>query len=177
MATDIRIAVIDDADAVAEVGAASFRAAYEGSCSTEELEEHVAENFSASIVSEQLRQPGVTYLLAKVQQVPAGIAKLRDGAGPDAIPSRKPLEIQQFYVSPGHQRMGVGADLMRVAWEVAKSASADGVWLSVWENADWAVGFYLSCGFTQVGTTDFPMGSTVYNDFLLWRPVTETAGD
>jgi ribosomal protein S18 acetylase RimI-like enzyme len=177
MATDIRIAVVDDADAVAEVGAASFRAAYEGSCSADELEEHLAENFSASIVSEQLCNSGVTYLLATIQQVPAGIAKLRAGASPEAIPSRLSLEIQQFYVSPGHQRMGIGADLMRAAWDVAKSASVDGVWLSVWENANWAVGFYLSCGFTQVGTIDFSMSATVYNDFLMWRPVTENAGD
>ena len=176
-ASNIRIAGKDDFDAVSRVGTASFRAAYEGSCSTTELEGHLAKNFSESIVREQLRNPRVTYLLAVVDRVPAAIAKLRDGATPDAIPSRNAFEIQQFYVSPEHQRIGLGRDLMTAALDVAKNASAEGVWLSVWEKADWAIQFYVSCGFTRVGSADFPMGTTVYHDFLMWRSIMETAGD
>ena len=174
-ALDIRIAGPDDVDAVSRVGAASFRAAYEGSCSSDDLEDHLVENFSASIVREQQRIPAVTYFLATVDRVPAAIAKLRDGAIPDAVPSRKALEIPQFYVSPDYQRIGLGAALMKAVIDIARSTPADGVWLSAWEKADWAINFYLKCGFTQVGTLDFPMGSTVYNDFLMWRYVTKTS--
>ena len=37
----------------------------------------------------------------------------------------------------------------------AGAASATGVWLGVWEHADWAKKFYFKAGFIEVGTHEF----------------------
>jgi len=174
---EVRVADSEDAEYLSEIGFASFRAAYEGSCSTAELEGHLAMNFAATVIREQLQQPGHTYLLATVDSGPAGFVKLRDANTPEEIPGRSALEIQQFYVSPNHQRLGLGGRLMQAALGIVKEDSFAGAWLSVWENAGWATSFYLGHGFKKVGTANFTIGSTVHNDFLMWRAVANTSED
>lgn len=169
-AAQIRLAGAEDVNALCRVGTASFRAAYAGTSSAEELHAHLEENFSAPVVTEEVDKPGVSYLLATVEEKVGALAKLCVSDIPAAIPSRNAIEIRQFYVAPEQQRMGLGGQLMDAALNYAALMSAEGVWLSVWDEADWAVKFYLGHGFTKVGTIDFPMGSTVYNDFLMWRP-------
>jgi len=166
-----RVAGVDDVAALAEIGYASFRAAYEGTCSTEDLVAHLDDHFSDTAIRAELKSPGRTYLMATADGVPAALAKLRVGDRPAAVPQENVLEIQQFYVSPDHQRLGLGKWLMDVVFNVARETVVSGVWLSVWEDADWAVKFYLSRGFKQVGTADYPLGSTVYNDYLMWYPL------
>ena len=170
---EIRVAMVEDGAALAEIGYASFREAYEGTCSTEDLYVHLHGYFSAAAIREELLCPGRTYLMATVDEEPAAFVKLREGENPDAVPQKNVLEIQQFYVSPDHQRLGLGGRLMDVVFDFARESAVGGFWLSVWEDADWAVQFYLDRGFEQVGTADFPLGSTVYNDYLMWCPVLE----
>jgi len=174
---DIQVADSGAADDLSYVGMASFRAAYEGTCSAQELTDHLQQNFSAAVIREQINSPCCTYVLVTVDGLPGAFAKLRDGDVPGAIPDRPALEVQQFYVAPTQQRLGLGGRLMTAVLDVANERSIAGVWLSVWENADWATSFYLRHGFEQVGTTKFVMGSTVHNDFLLWRPATRNDED
>jgi GNAT superfamily N-acetyltransferase len=170
---DTRIAGLDDADELADVGGASFRTAYGPHSSAQDLAAFVEEYFSPTAIRKELQKRDVTYLLATVNNLPAGLVKMRGGNVPDAIPAANVREIQQFYISPSSQRMGVGAVLMVAALQYAATNSIAGVWLTAWDEADWAINFYLKHGFSQVGNIDFTVGSTVYNDFLMWRPVGE----
>ena len=44
-----------------------------------------------------------------------------------------------------------------------------GTWLSVWEDADWAVRFYRKRGFVAFATHTFTVGQTDFTDDLMWR--------
>ncbi len=150
---------------------ASFRAAYGPHSSVADTESYVQDNFSPAAIRGELHKSDVTYLLATANDQPAGLAKMRGGEAPDGIPAVNVREIHQLYIAPSQQRIGVGTSLMDAALHYAASDSADGVWLTVWDEADWAINFYLKHRFIQVGTIDFRVGSTVYNDFLMWRPL------
>jgi ribosomal protein S18 acetylase RimI-like enzyme len=71
---------------------------------------------------------------------------------------------------PEQQRFGIGGMLIDAAAGFARDKAADGIWLSVWEDAPWAVNCYRKNGFESVGTTEFQLGKTVYADLLMWRP-------
>lgn len=88
-----------------------------------------------------------------------------------AVPGEQALELQQVYVLPDFQRSGVGGRLIGAAAAYAQEQSADGLWLSVWQEANWAINAYNKHNFRVVGETEFVLGSTVYNDFLMWRPI------
>ena len=51
----------------------------------------------------------------------------------------------------------------------AAPADIAGTWLSVWEDADWAVRFYRKRGFVAFATHTFTVGQTDFTDDLMWR--------
>lgn len=167
----IRPAVSTDIDALSAVGMASFEATYGGLSAAADVVAHLDAHFSPDAVVREMALPDRHYLLATVDGEPAGLAKLREGDGPDAIPQSPAIELQQLYVLPDKQRYGIGARLIRAVVDVAANKGAPGVWLSVWQDADWATDFYRKAGFTEVGTAEFRVGKTRYTDFLMWLRV------
>ena len=86
------------------------------------------------------------------------------------MPEKDVIELQQLYVGPEFQRFGVGGRLIEAVVQAGQERSAAGVWLSVWEQADWATSFYRKVGFAAVGTAEFCVGKTSYNDLIMYRP-------
>ncbi len=167
----VRVAGEDDVAALTAIGDSSFRAAYASWSEPDDLEAHLAEHFSEPAVRAALLSPGGRYLLASVDGAAAGFVKIRNGEHPVQLPSSNVLELAQVYVHPDKQRFGIGGKLLAAAFDYAREQAADGVWLSVWEDAPWAVNCYLKYGFEQVGTVDFQLGGATYNDLLMWYPV------
>ncbi len=162
---------MDDVAALASIGRQAFLAAYENTGSSDAIAQHVERHFSEDSIARELGSAGQAYLIAINDGDAAGLAKLGQGDAPIAIPEKPALEIQQLYVSPNHQRSGVGARIMNAVIEITKLKSYRGIWLSAWENADWALRFYEKCGFIEVGETEFQLGDDVHNDLLMWLPV------
>jgi ribosomal protein S18 acetylase RimI-like enzyme len=166
----IRAAGVADAAAVASVGATSFRDAYSPHSDRADLESHIRSYFSAAAVRSEIEQQGRSYLLATVDAQPAGMAKYRDAPCPVPGGASAALEVQQLYVLASMQRHGLGRRLIQELLAIAHRRGADGIWLSCWEDADWAVSFYRKNGFSVVGTAPFELGTTRYRDFLMWLP-------
>jgi ribosomal protein S18 acetylase RimI-like enzyme len=167
----IRDAGIDDVETLSTIGHASFRAAYQNHSEPDDLLEHLDAFFGEEAIRRAIKQPGCHYLLAMNNADAAGFVKIRENTRPNDVPASRALELHQIYVMPGLQRFGIGGRLIEAAARYARDKAADGIWLSVWEDAPWAVNCYRKNGFEQVGTIDFQLGKTVYNDLLMWRPV------
>ena len=72
------------------------------------------------------------------------------------------------------QRKGIGRALMDWAVATAREQGRAGLWLSVWQDADWATAFYQRYGFRQVGTAEFWLGRTRFEDDLMWLDLGRT---
>ena len=168
---EIREANSNDVQALSAIGHASFRAAYEEWSEPDDLIAHLEEFFSETAIRGEMALPGHHYLIALINGVPAGFIKLREHARPAEVPATRALELHQVYVLPEQQRSGIGGQLIDAAARFAGDKAADGIWLSVWRDAPWAVNCYRKYGFEEVGTTEFKLGSTVYQDLLMWRSV------
>ncbi len=168
---DIREAGVDDVDALAAIGQESFRLAYEEWSQPDDLVVHLDAFFSAAAIQKEIELPGRNYLIALNSGDPAGFVKIRASTRPDEVPATRALELHQVYVMPNQQRLGIGGLLIEAAARFARDKAADGIWLTVWEDAPWAVNCYRKHGFEEVGTTEFQLGRTVYSDLLMWRPV------
>ena len=167
---EIREAGIDDVDTLSAIGHASFRAAYEKWSHADDLLAHLDTFFSVEAIHNEMELPGHNYLIAVHGDVPAGFVKIRENTRPDEVPATRALELHQVYVMPDQQRHGIGGLLIAAAADFARDKAADGVWLTVWKDAPWAVNCYRKYGFEEVGTTEFQLGRTVYTDLLMWRP-------
>lgn len=164
----IRVAATGDVEHLAATGRRLFIETYGHISGAEDLAAHVDDYFSERAVAKELGRDGVRYLLAVDDETITGFLKLRQNEIPKSVPAMTALEVQQLYVSPDQQRRGIGRMLMDRAGEAARAASVQGLWLSVWEEADWAIRFYQRYGFSTVGTTDFWLGDSHFNDLLMW---------
>jgi len=89
----------------------------------------------------------------------------------EARPQRQ-LQIVDHDEAPGaFQGRGVGAALMEASLNETKGRGADMVWLQVWKEAPWAVGFYERMGFTVVGSAKFYFGEQLGDDHVMAKSV------
>ena len=171
---EIREACMDDVSTLAAVGHESFRAAYEEWSDPDDLIEHLDAFFSEEAIRKEIQLPGHYYLIASNNGNPAGFVKVRENTRPEEVPATRALELHQVYVMPDQQRHGIGGRMIEAAARLAGDKAADGIWLTVWKDAPWAVNCYRKCGFEEVGVTEFKLGKTVFSDLLMWRAVDPT---
>ena len=167
----IRVASDSDVAELSAIGSSVFWDAYGKTAPDEDIEEHVSSFFSEEYIQNEIVRPEVTYHMAVENDQCAGLIKIRDSKVPELIDAAATMEVQQLYVSTDFQRRGIGALLLDEAVTTAIGRGVDGIWLSVWEDADWATGFYEKYGFASKGDITFVLASTEYTDHLMWLPV------
>lgn len=112
------------------------------------------------------------FLVEDSPGVPIAYAYLRaTSEPPDGVDGNRPFEIVRFYVDGACQGRGVGAALMDACFSDAKERGADVIWLQVWKEAPWAVGFYHRMGFSVVGSAPFYFGDQIGDDHIMSRPL------
>jgi ribosomal protein S18 acetylase RimI-like enzyme len=167
---EIRAGADADIEVLAETGRKLFTAAYGNISGADDLAAHIDDYFSVAAVTSELQREGVQYDLAMDGDDIVGFLKTRRSATPDQVPLSNGIEVQQLYVSQDQQRKGIGRMLTDRAVSIAREQGADGLWLSVWQEADWAVNFYRAYGYRTVGTTVFRLGKSRFTDFLMCLP-------
>jgi ribosomal protein S18 acetylase RimI-like enzyme len=169
------VAGVADADALSSAGARLFVQAYGKYSEPGDLATHVRAYYGRKRVTAELQKPEVSYTMAYDANDIAGFIKIRRGSAPDGMPAGEAVEVQQLYVDAERQRRGIGAALMDHAVATAREEGYAGIWLSVWQDADWATGFYESYGCEIAGTAEFWLGRTCFMDHLMWLAL-DTAG-
>jgi ribosomal protein S18 acetylase RimI-like enzyme len=167
----IRRCATTDAAAVASLGARLFAETYGPTHPEPELSRYLARSFSVEGVREAISDGDVSMLVAEDSfGVAVAYAYLRaTSVPPTGVDGRNPLEIVRFYVDAACQGRGVGAALMEACFTDATERGADVVWLQVWKEAPWAVGFYNRMGFAVVGSAPFYFGDRVGDDHIMSR--------
>ena len=77
-------------------------------------------------------------------------------------PARRPLYLTDLAVDPGEQGRGVGRRCMAEVDRIAAEWPADAVWLDAFDADAGAGGFYLACGYREVGRAVYRGNPLVY---------------
>jgi diamine N-acetyltransferase len=165
----IRRGVPADARALADLAASTFRGTFADENRPEDMALHVRRAFGVAQQEAELANPKMTTLLAEVDGQLAGYAQLRANAVPDCVRGVRPLELWRFYVAaPWHGR-GIALALMKGVETEARVRGAQTLWLGVWERNERAKAFYRKCGFHDVGSQVFVLGTDAQNDRIMAR--------
>jgi ribosomal protein S18 acetylase RimI-like enzyme len=164
-----------DAEALAEAGERLFVQAYGDYSRPDDLQAHVEQYFGRDSIASELQKPGVSYTTAYEGDAIAGFIKITRGRAPDTVAAARAIEVQQLYVDANHQRKGIGRMLMDRAVATAREEGQAGLWLSVWQDADWATGFYEAYGFRRIGTAEFWLGRSCFMDYLMWLAIEDAS--
>ena len=169
----IRRASVKDAALLAELGARAFSEAFSAWTPEADLAAYLAGAFTVERLASELAAPRSTFLIAFIEDEPAGYAKLYTGPAPDCIADRPAIELVRFYSLKQWWGHGVGAALMETCLRVARQGSYATIWLSSWKINDRANAFYRKWGFRQVGEKTFMVATDVQEDFVMARSLRE----
>ena len=82
-----------------------------------------------------------------------------------AVP--RALYLHGMAVAPALQRQGIGRDLVREAIVVARSWPSQAIRLDAYDSPAGAGGFYVACGFREVGRVTYRKVRLIYFELLL----------
>lgn len=168
---EIRYAVSSDADLLAELGARTFAETFIQDNTPEDMAAYLASSFNFEKQTAELADPLSTFLIAEIDGIAAGYAKLHSGEALDGIQGDKPIELVRLYVSKDWLGHGVGKVLMQRCLDEAKKLNHRTIWLGVWEHNARALAFYRKWDFREVGDHIFQLGSDPQRDILMERAV------
>src|SRR4051812_37375359 len=110
----VRRATADDAALLAELSAQTFHDTYAADNTPEDMTAHLTTYFGVAQQTVELADPSTFFLIAEIEGVAAGYAKLQLGEAPDCVTGKNPVELARIYVAKDWIGKGVGAALMQV---------------------------------------------------------------
>ena len=167
----IRRATIDEASLLADLGARTFYETFAMDNTTEDMAAYLAASFSPALQAQEITDPNITLLVAEIDGIAAGYAKLELSGHPSCITGPNPVELSRLYVSREFIGSGVGAALMESCISEAKRAGSTTMWLGVWEKNERAQAFYKRWGFKEIGEHTFLLGTDAQRDLIMLRGI------
>ncbi len=169
-ALSIRVAASNDSGALALVGSATMLETYADRIPGPDLVAHCANRHGATFYEAWLGDPGITIWLAETSTgAPAGYLVLMPVTLSYADRHPSDLEVQRIYVLGWYQGTGVGSRLMRCALRAAGMRAANRLVLGVMKANEPAVAFYHRQGFEVIGSRQFQVGASVFDDHIMGR--------
>jgi ribosomal protein S18 acetylase RimI-like enzyme len=174
----IRRGTAADAGPLAQFAERTFREAFAADNRPEDLELYTFRSYGQDRQTTELNDPRIVTLLLEADRILAGYAQLRGGDPPACVPGTSPLELWRFYVDRPWQGTGAAQALMAAAEEAAVERGAGTLWLGVWERNGRGQAFYRKCGFVDVGSQPFVLGTDRQTDRVMARalPAGRTTG-
>jgi GNAT superfamily N-acetyltransferase len=167
----IRTANSSDVILLSEFGAKTFSDSFASDNRAEDIQAYLAAAFSTDKQAEELADPSSLFLIAEIEGVTAGYARLLKGSYPQVVTGSRPIELVRIYAGKEWIGHGVGAALMKACLEQAAHKGCDTIWLGVWERNERALSFYQKWGFYAVGKQTFLLGADLQTDVVMQRAV------
>lgn len=175
MTATIRIATIEDLQALREIGIETFVDTFAAQNKPENMQVYLEKAFDEQRLAQEVNQPGSTFYLLEEDGESAGFLKLNVGDAQSEPMGDEALEIERIYIRRAFKRRGFGRKLIDLAHKAAEEQGKRKLWLGVWEkNAD-AAAFYERLGFVRAGEHSFFMGDEEQIDWILVRPLIRDA--
>jgi ribosomal protein S18 acetylase RimI-like enzyme len=139
--------------------------AYASFIPEEDISEYLDQQYSIDAIKKSIADPKIVGIIADVDGVPAGCIRIYYNI------EEQRMYVQQLYVLPKHQRIGLGRRLMEFAAERAQLLDLDRVWLGVMVKNEPAVIWYTKMGYEIAETAPFMMGKTNADHYIGFVPV------
>ena len=164
---DIRRAEPTDAQRLAALGEATFRATFESFNRRENIDAYCEATYGPALQAAEIADPRIETFVSGDDAGLVGFAQLRFGTAPPCVAAAAPAEICRIYVGQRCHGQGIAQALMARLLAAARERNADRVWLGVWEHNQRAIAFYRKFGFTIAGHHDFKLGDDLQKDWVM----------
>jgi diamine N-acetyltransferase len=168
---DICRATPDDAKLLTDLSYTTFwdAFAHHPKNAPDDLAHYMRQAFSADQIEAELADENSIFLIASIDDKPAGYAKLIVESTEEGVTATRSIELSRLYSHQEFLGKGVGQNLMDACFEYGKTHDHDVMWLGVWEYNPRAQAFYTKNGFREVGKHTFQLGNDPQTDLLMQR--------
>jgi len=163
----LRIAGLQDATMLAGLGRRSFFEAFGEFNQPEDMEAYLEKAFNTSIILEQLNNPACIFIVAEIDNVPVGYAKLIRNSSTPQLDNYKCIQLERIYALKDYIGKKIGKSLMEKCFSVAGQETFEKIWLGVWQQNTRAIDFYKKWNFEIIGTKQFVIGNEVNDDYVM----------
>lgn len=167
----LRRASVDDASALAIVGAGTLLESFAGLVDGQALLLQCAKVHSETSYRNYFSKPETAVWLAILQpgDAPIGYVMLTAPDLPSIDITPDDIEVKRIYLFARFQGSGGGKLLLNQAITAAREAGKRRLLLGVNAENQLALSFYYRNGFEKVGTRKFQVGNILCDDFILAR--------
>ena len=165
----VRRCGVEDADALAQVGAATFLESYAGWLPGRDILAHCRMQHTARAYADLLQQPETRAWIAEVKDAPVAYAVLTRPEMPADLVSDHDAELKRIYVFSRFHGSGMAEELLQAAVMDARERQCRRLLVGAHAENMRALRFYAKHGFTEIGRRSFRMGGTLYDDPVLSR--------
>lgn len=149
----------------------TFRTAYAQDNNPVRFEQYCKESFSTNKFKNEINHPFSGFWMGWEGDLVVSYLKLNFDQHPPELGSKSTVQVERLYVDPGFQGQGLGEQMLDFAYQKAREAKADWIWLSVWQARPAALRFYERCGYKIFGTETFWLADEAQLDWLVKRLV------
>ncbi len=170
-AVALRPCRLEDAEALALVGAATFLEAFAGVLPGDAILAHAARHHIPAVYTKYLADHRVQTWLAVMENggAPVGYSMLTPPDLPLQDLTPEDVELKRIYLFSKFQGSGIGQQLMDVAVNAARNRGASRLLLGVYAKNWRALRFYERNHFRRIGVRTFTVGTLVCDDYILGR--------
>lgn len=166
----IRRVTADDAEMLADLGAATFTETFGHLYREEDLQAFLAESHTVAAWARKLASSELaTWIATLADATPIGFITV----GPCKLPveNLEPNagEMQQLYVLAKYHKLRLGSRLMDIGLAWLEEQGRTPLYIGVWSENLGAQRFYGRYGFEKIGEYEFPVGDTIDREFILKR--------
>jgi len=167
----IRQATAEDAKLLTDLAYTTFwdAFAHHPKNAPDDLDHYMRQAFNLDQITLELADARNIFLIAEIENKPAGYAKIIIDNIEPGIMATRPVELNRLYSHQEYIGKGVGQNLMDACFERALEDGRDVMWLGVWEFNPRAQRFYEKNGFTVVGKHTFQLGTDPQTDLLMQK--------
>ena len=169
MNVQFRQTTIEDLSELCLFSREVFFDTYKDSCSPEDMNTFLYNNYSADQIRSELLNPASSFFFLYMDCALAGYIKINEASAQSDIHDVDALELERIYVSREVQGKGLGSFLMKQTVAIAKQKEKKYIWLGVWEKNRRAISFYRKHGFYIIGTHEFVIGEDIQTDYIMRR--------
>lgn len=162
-----RTPTLNDIEAICFLSEKTFRDTYSEFNTPENMEEHIARNFSRHQIEIELQDADCQYFIIESDTKIVAFAKLQKEHSTTGLEGKNVVEIERFYVDKNQQGQQLGRKLMEYCVEWANENNFETIWLGVWENNTNAIKFYQKMGFDFLSKHTFVLGTEEQTDFTM----------
>ena len=167
MPVTLRVPTAADAEALVDLGRATFVETFGDLYREEDLRRFLQDTYAPAVISRELADEQLIWQVAEERGKLIGYCKIYDGLSLDYdIGDQRAVQLNQLYIRASHLGTGIAQQLMDWALATAKSLGVEQMLLSVYCDNIRAQRFYQNYGFTHAGDTIFLVGSHVDKEFI-----------